>query len=275
MAENLKKIIYFDETSAIDLLQIEKKGNFNQTIELVNEVSGEADGGVKASAAAGKQSAVKAVFEKLTGLSGSIEGQVGVSGTVHGGRIAKTLLENTLLYDFLDTVEFRKRKSLIDITSGYKLTIDKESMTYFAMIAPITEMMEGNQRVDEEITMTVSKMNQGIRNTKGYYELIGTKNKSEDNSTDKEGIDKRIFRFNIDSFKNNYRIQDLRRMNLNLYSIYVGETYMSDLNFEKEFDLNSDRTELDFQGFGNKNHDKKDIPDEIVPVYDVILAGVK
>lgn len=33
--------------------------------------------------------------------------------------------------------------------------------------------------------MTVSKMNQGIRNTKGYYELIGTKNKSEDNSTDK------------------------------------------------------------------------------------------
>ena len=63
MAENLKKIIYFDETSAIDLLQIEKKGNFNQTIELVNEVSGEANGEVKASAAAGKQSAVKAVFE--------------------------------------------------------------------------------------------------------------------------------------------------------------------------------------------------------------------
>lgn len=50
---------------------------------------------------------------------------------------------------------------------------------------------------------------------------------------------------------------------------------MSDLNFE-EFDLNSDKTELDFQGFGNKNHDEKDIPDEeIVPVYDVILAGAK
>ncbi|MEX1514925.1 DUF6414 family protein, partial [Enterococcus sp. C46] len=94
LAENLKKIIYFDETSAIDLLQIEKKGNFNQTIELVNEVSGEANGEVKASAAAGKQSAVKAVFEKLTGLSGSIEGQFGASGAIHGGRIAKTLLEN-------------------------------------------------------------------------------------------------------------------------------------------------------------------------------------
>ena len=72
-----------------------------------------------------------------------------------------------------------------------------------------------------------------------------------------------------------YRIQDLRRMNLNLYSIYVGETYMSELNFEKEFDLNSDKTELDFQGFSNKKADEKVISDEIVPVYDVILAGVK
>lgn len=274
MSESLKKIIYFDETSAIDLLQIEKKGNFNQTIELVNEVSGEADTEVNASAAVGKQSAIKAVFEKLTGLSASVEGQVGLSGTVHGGRIAKTLLENTLLYDFLDTVEFRKRKPLIDIVDGYKLAIDKESMTYFAMIAPITEMMEGNQRVDEEITMTVSKMNQGIRNTKGYYELIGTKEKSEGDSTSSD-VDKRIFRFNIDSFKNNYRIQDLRKMKLNLYSIYVGEIYMSELNFEKEFDLNSDKTELDFEGFGNQNPKKKNSPDEIIPVYDVILAGVK
>lgn len=59
--------------------------------------------------------------------------------------------------------------------------------------------------------MTVSKMNQGIRNTKGYYELIGTKEKNEDDSNRKV-VDKRIFRFNIDSFKNNYRIQDLRKM---------------------------------------------------------------
>ncbi|WP_237580111.1 DUF6414 family protein [Candidatus Enterococcus huntleyi] len=274
MVESLKKIIYFDETSAIDLLQIEKKGNFNQTIELVNEVSGETNGELTANAAAGKHSAVKTFFEKITGLSASIEGQIGISGAVHGGKIAKTLLENTLLYDFLDTVEFRKRKPLIDISEGYKLTIEKESMTYFAMIAPITEMMEGNQRVDEEITMTVSKMNQGIRNTKGYYELVGTKEKNEDDSSEKI-TDKRIFRFNIDSFKNNYRIQDLRRMNLNLYSIYVGETYMSELNFEKEFDLNSDKTELDFKGFGNNDSKKSVTPDEIIPVYDVILAGVK
>lgn len=274
LAESLKKIIYFDETSAIDLLQIEKKGNFNQTIELVNETEGNIDGEVKATAAAGKQSAVKTVFERLTGFSGSVEGQVGISGTMHGGRIAKTLLENTLLYDFLDTVEFRKRKPLIDIVDNYKLSIDKESMTYFAMIAPITEMMEGQQRVDEEISMTVSKMNQGIKNTKGYYELIGTKVLSENNS-DKKSLDKRIFRFNIDSFKNNYRIQDLRKMNLNLYSIYVGETRMSELKFENEFDLKSDKTEIDFSGFGDDEPKKDEKPDEIIPVYDVILAGVR
>lgn len=98
LVESLKKIIYFDETSAIDLLQIEKKGNFNQTIELVNEVSGGANGEINASVAAGKQSAVKTFFEKVTGLSASFDGQVGTSGNVHSGKIAKTLLENTLLY---------------------------------------------------------------------------------------------------------------------------------------------------------------------------------
>lgn len=272
MSESLKKIIYFDETSAIDLLQIEKKGNFNQTIELVNETNGGIDADAKVSASVGKQSAVKAVFEKLTGMSGSAEGQFGLSGTIHGERIAKTLLENTLLYDFLDTVEFRKRKPLIDIVEGYKLSIDKESMTYFAMIAPITEMMEGQQRVDEDISMTISKMNQGIRNSKGYYELIGTKKDLSD-----VGESKRIFRFNIESFKNNYRIQDLRKMNLHLYSIYVGNTTMADLNFEKEFELISEQNEIGFKGFNedfetDESESNKNVD---IPVYDVILAGVK
>lgn len=270
MADTLKKIIYFDETSAIDLLQIVKKGNFKQTTELVNQISGKVDGDSNVGASIGKQSAVKAVFEKLTSLSASVDGNIGISGDVHGGRIAKTLLENTLLYDFLDTVEFRKRKPLIDIAEGYTLSIDKNSMTYFAMIAPITEMMEGSQAVNSEITMSISKINQGLRNTKGFYELVGTKY-----NPDSSIIDKRIFRFNIEAFRNNYRIQDLRKMKLNLYSIYVGEISLDELNFEREFDLNSTTNEIAFDGFSKKKYDVMQESNHALPVYDVILAGVK
>ncbi|MGK0606362.1 DUF6414 family protein [Enterococcus gilvus] len=272
MVESLKKIIYFDETSAVDLLQIERKGNFNKTIELINQASGDAKGEVKATAEAGKQSAVKTVFEKLSGLSGNIQGTLSASGTIQGDRIAKTILENSLLYDFLDTVEFRKRKPLLDISENYKLEIDKDSMTYYAMIAPIAEMLEGQQRIDEEVTMIMSKMNQGIRGMKGYYELIGQKT----NDFEVDELSTRIFRFNIDSFKNNYRLQDLRRMKLTIYSIYVGDTKLSELNFETEFELDSKKSELDFKGLVLDEEEKDDVKkDRIVPVYDVILAGVK
>lgn len=273
MAETLKKIIYFDETSAVDLLQIERKGNFNKTVELMDQVSGGASAGVKASAEIGKQSTATKLFEKLTGFSGNVQGGFSASGAFQGERIAKTILENTLLYDFLDTVEFRKRKPLVYITDGYKLKVDKQSMTYYAMIAPITEMLEGQQRIDDDVTMIMSKMNQGIRGMKGYYELIGEK---ESTDQDNKLIKTKIFRFNIDSFKNNYRLQDLRRMNLTIYSIYVGDTKLSDLNFETEFELESKKNELDFKGFASdiEGLDKPGI-DEIIPVYDVILAGVK
>ncbi|MFS0688765.1 DUF6414 family protein [Sporosarcina sp. 179-K 8C2 HS] len=238
---------------------------FKRTIELVNEVSGGANADAKASAEAGKQSALKLLVEKATGLTGNVQASLGASGGFHGERIAKTIIENTLLYDFLDSVEFRKRKPLLDIVDGFKLSVDKESMTYYAMIAPITQMMDGHQRIDDvsNITMTVSKMNEGIRGTKGYYELIG----------EKADIT-RVFRFNIDSFKNNYRIQDLRRMNLTLYSIHVGETKLADLKFETEFELNAQKNEIEFNGFHGEEP-KLEISDKVIPVFDVILAGVK
>lgn len=269
MTGSLKKVVYFDETSAMDLLQIEKKGNFNKTVELVTSAEGGVEGGAKVSVEAGKQSAMKLLFEKVTGASGTLEGSVGFNGSVQGERIAKTILENSLLYDFLDTVEFRKRKPLIDIVDGYKLSIEKDSMTYYAMIAPMTEMMEGNQLIDDasDITMAISKMNSGIRGTKGYFELVG-----------ENGIDTRVYRFNIESFKNNYRIQDLRKMNLTIYSIYVGETTIAELNFETEFELDEEKNEIEFQGFRNEKA-KNDLDSERkqkeIPVYDVILAGVK
>lgn len=271
MTESLKKVVYFDETSAMDLLQIEKKGNFNKTVELVTSTSGGAEGDAKVSAELGKQSAMKLLFEKVTGASGTLQGSAGFNGSFQGERLAKTILENSLLYDFLDTVEFRKKKPLINIVDGYKLSIEKDSMTYYAMISPLTEMMEGNQLIDDtsDITMTISKMNSGIKGSKGYFDLVGEK-----------GNETRVFRFNIESFKNNYRIQDLRKMNLTLYSICVGETTIAELKFETEFELDEERNEIEFQGFGNEKdktdeEEEKGIKTNKVPVYDVILAGVK
>lgn len=48
---------------------------------------------------------------------------VGINGNIIGEWVVKIILENILIYDFLDIVEFRKKKIIIDILEGFKLNI--------------------------------------------------------------------------------------------------------------------------------------------------------
>lgn len=261
--ETIKKVVYFDESTAFDFLQIETKGKLTRTTELMSTMNSNAKGEASGSVNVGKSGAVKAIFDKFVGIGVSMDGTIGASGNFQGEKIARTILENSVLYDFIDTVELRRKKPLVDITSDYALEISRDSMSYFAMIAPISEMMEGNQVVDgmDDVTMSVSKLNVGIRGMMGYFELIG-RNMS--------GEIERIFRFNINSFKNNYRIQDLAKMNLTLYSIKVGKTKLSDLDFMAKF--NPQNNNLSFSGITDNLETENE---KEFPVFDVILAGVK
>ena len=227
----IKKVIYYDESTAMDFLQIESKGKLTKTTELMSTLEGGIDAQITGEVSLGKNGALKTIFEKMAGLSGGVS----VSS---------------------------KKNYLVDITENYTLEISENSMSYFAMIAPISEMMEGSQSIEgmENVSMSFSKLNSGIREIKGYFELLGY---------NKEHKIERIFRFNINSFKNNYRIHDLTKMTLKLYSIKVGETTIGDLDFESQFNLR--RNHLSFSGI---SEDEKTYSNMEYPVYDVILAGV-
>ncbi len=54
MTNTIKKIIYFDELSAMDLLQIEKKGNLTKTVQLMHDEKGSASGESKVNMEFGK-----------------------------------------------------------------------------------------------------------------------------------------------------------------------------------------------------------------------------
>ena len=261
--DTIKKVIYFDESTAMDFLQIEAKGKLTKTTELMSEIGEEAKVQGDVEMSVGKTGAIKTIFEKLTGFGVSASITASGEAAIQSGKIAKTILENTLLYDFIDTVEIRKKIPLVDIVEDYTLVISENSMTYFAMIAPISEMMEGSQNIEgmENVSMSFSKLNAGIRGIKGYFELVGYS---------REGKIERIFRFNINSFKNNYRIQDLTKMNLRLYSLKVGEASMEDLNFDSQFSI--PRNNLSFSGLATE---QKMNSKTKYPVYDVILAGVR
>ena len=108
-------------------------------------------------------------------------------------------------------------------------------------------------------------MNAAIKALKGYFEIIGEK-----------GSEEVIFRFNLDSFRNNYRLQDLTKMSLAIYAVEVGKGKKSDLNFDRQINANSSGIdENDFDGFDKlKPFHDKEIDDKELPIYDVYLAGV-
>lgn len=277
MKKNLpRKIIYFDETSAIDLLQVRQKGHLTRTEETIRSMSGKigADAGIKAQL--DEDGGINKLARHISGLSAGINSMMEANGSFNGSKIARTVIENSLLYDFLESAESKRGTPLLDIVEGYSLSIPKDSMTYFATIAPLTEMMEGHQQLDNpDITMAVSKMNSGIRNSKGYYEVVGEKN---DSKFGKTVVTQKVFRFNIDAFKNNYRIQDLPKMNLALYAIHVGTTKLSQLNFETEFNLDSQQSEVGFRGLAKLTQPPQRTDsngEDSLDVFDVVLAGVR
>lgn len=46
-----------------------------------------------------------------------------------------------------------------------------------------------------------------------------------------------IFRFNIKSFKNNYKATDLQKMDISIYAIKVGKSSIEKLNIDNEFEI--------------------------------------
>lgn len=69
---------------------------------MITSASGKAETDAKVNAEVGKQGAMKLLFEKITGASAAFQGRTELNGSFQGERLAKTILENSLLYDFLD-----------------------------------------------------------------------------------------------------------------------------------------------------------------------------
>ena len=111
-----------------------------------------------------------------------------------------------------------------------------------------------------EYHLDLSKMEDAINKGRGYYEFVAKI----------DGVEK-IFRFNLEAFRNNYTMSDLPKMQLTYYGIKVGQIDKSDLRVEKEFEFGT--------GKASKRADYTGITSQIegsskIDVYDVVLAGV-
>lgn len=247
----MKKIVYFDESSATDYLVIKNGGS------LVLTDSDESKSGNKAEANIGAK--LKLLFNTLFVSGGtSVDSNIGVYTS--GENLIKTTITNTTLSDFLELLE--KNNEDIKTLKNFKVEIVPNSIAAFQTVTPYLIMTEGKLQVDGDMAININKMYDTLKLGKGYYELLAN-----------DGKERCIFRFNNSSFKNNYGISDLLMMDLVFIGMKVGMGNLKQLDFVNSF--NNESTNQTFTEISDIENKEKSIDTTLLPIYDILLAGVE
>lgn len=266
--KKIAKVVYFDDASVADYVQIAKGGELEQTTELLKSQEQNARG--KAGGEVGFK--LGKVLKIFGGLDTKVSAEAEIGASLNTNKMVKNIVKNTILTDFINILESDKDNGAIKKFDGYKIFAEKDSMAYLAMVSPYLTMLRGGTVEAGDFNIAIDRFDNAMKAGKGYYELI-----AEKKDTESEDIDTSILRFNIDSFKNNYRIADLIKMDLSIYAIKVGCACKSDLDINNELDLNINNNNKDNPSYEKKEeiNEAKSSPEELLDVYDVLLAGVE
>lgn len=240
------KIVYFDEESASDLLEIVAGGKETSSKETTKEKEAGVDAEVESKAAA--------KFNWLPFFGGSAGFSAVANASTVGRSIINKSLSNTILTNYMEMTTSLKG---IKVLNGMAVSARKDSAAYLKMYTPYMGLFQNG-----ELPINISQMDEVLLAAKGYYELIGQDSNDE----------KVVLRFNINAFRNNYGLRDLSRMNLVFHGIRVGEATESSLSMEAEMGSGTTETRAAALTIADGISDQGD---PFLDVYDVVLAGVE
>ena len=268
---NFLKVIYFDESFVADFMQIMAGGELTKTTEFISEVNSEmgAEVGVDGSVGTEKNGLSK-IFSFLSGASINLEAGAHANVARKSDKIAKNIIENTLLADFIALLDADKRRTKNKRCTGIKIfpkvivRPEVNSFSYMMLIAPFLSMIDGELPIQTDdgraMKIDITKIEEAIEKGRGYYEFLATI----------EGQDI-VLRFNHNAFRNSYTMSDLPKMRLTYYAIHVGQIEKSDLQVQKEFEFGTTKLSkrVDYASASESGSVATGID-----VYDVVLAGV-
>lgn len=270
-SNNFLKIIYFDEAFVADFMQIIAGGELKKTTEFITEVNSGIEGNAGIEGGIGtEKNGLSKIFSFLSGATLNAEAGINANLSRKSDRIAKNILENTLLADFIALLDSDKRRTKNKRCSGIKIfpevvvRPEVNSFSYMMLIAPYLSIIDGELpfKISESDAMKIdiTKIEEAIEKGRGYYEFVATVN----------GKDV-ILRFNRSAFRNSYTMSDLPKMQLTYYAIRVGQINKSDLQVQKEFEFGTVKASkrVDYASASEEGSTATEIE-----VYDVVLAGV-
>jgi len=267
--EKICKIVYFDEDSVTDYVQIVAGGELENTTELLKSRDAQEAQSVQANGKVG----ISGIFKALLGWEAGASADVSAGLSFNSSKMVKNIVKNTILTDFLKTIEdfsqgrtnSRLPKGTIKQFKGYKISA-VDSLSYMVMVSPYLSMLKSGSSIPAgEFNIAVDKLDNALRHAKGYYEFVGTKGRS-----------RVILRFNINSFRNSYTISDLLKMDLSIYAIKVGRTSLENLNVNKELGMKVSLIPKDNPSYEpNADAEEAAATSPTLDVFDVLLAGVE
>lgn len=258
----IQKIIYFDEGSAADYVQIMSGGVMKNVTELLDE--NDRSGAVGAEAKAGFNFKL---LQALTGLGASASADASIDASFNSSIVAKSIVTNTVLTDFLSVLpKDEGDENPVKMFTAYGIGQIENSLAGYALLTPFFSMLRSGQGIPAgDFNISVDKLDSTLKNAKGYFEFLGEK--------DGQRV---IFRFNNSSFKNNYKASDLMRMDLTIYAVKVGTCSVNNLDIDNEFKVGPHYTQdnPDYNDGDASQADNGLEDDELLDMFDVFLAGV-
>lgn len=273
------KVIYFDEYSAGDYLNIfnggvkeESKKESNETEsywERNSSVSIKLTGSITmVLGAMGLLSLNQTIIQVLSGIVTIFGGVVSVTPFVVDllqkkkeieKKFVTTQITSNVLTQFLDSSMEQDTKILKVV--DHKVQFPENSFTYIKNISPVIDFIKKDDI--ESFPFEISKLGKLADDLKGYYSAFAINKSGE----------RKVLRFNSKALRNNYRLSDLLIMDIVFYAVKVGELIDSDnvLSVENEF---KSQTVKEDNVIESKMLGEVEQVINKCDLYDVILAGV-
>lgn len=276
------KVVYFDEDSAGDYLNISNKGVTKENTEksINKQTARSLDIKTRLSlifpaatiiAITSALALNNSILRFFFGIIGSIASITPITldflykQNREDKELVSTQVTSTILSQFL---EKQKEDGQILCIRPTHVHIAKDSFAFIKFYAPVVEMIKTTSE-----GIDISKFGEVMKETKGYYELIAKV--IEGQSKEKTYI----IRLNAESFRNNYKLTDLLHMNLTYYGIKVGKMSPDKMEFQHTFNITENSSITAHQAFLEIEQGKDALEtkngNNQSDVIDIILAGVR
>ena len=188
------KVIYFDESTAQDYIDIVNGGRLDWSKEENKEKIAKILAEIEAEAQAG--------FNVISFIKAMMSSNVNTSASNDIYRVFETTLKNTLLTDYISVASKDSNVKKFENSGVYA---PDNSISLYRMYSSYLTIVPA-----EQMPINMEKLNEALLGERGYYAMLLT---IETEPTC-------ILRFNVKAFKNNYNLADLSKMPYRTYNSF-------------------------------------------------------